>query len=782
MHEYIDRINSWFGDKAHDFIRWRWAILVAVGMLVGLSAGGLQELYVDNSNESFFLETDPMLMANRYFEELFGNEEFIYVLVEADDVFTPEILRLLRDLGQDLLDNLPFAKEVTSLTSVEYLENSGNTILIEDLIREEIPREPARLESIRSKALSKPAYVDKIVSADSRMAALLVSFYPIPPSKEGAADLRKTIVPAFREVMARPAYQGYRIHAVGVPILDYEIDEVMIEEMGKFGLLAVVVGALLLIVLLRGFIGVAGPFLVMISSVLILLGCQGYLGIPLTMISNIIPTMIMVISVSYSIHVMSFFRAHFTETGKRRESISFSLRHSGWPCLFTALTTATGFASFVLTPIKPVREMGVLISVGALLTYVMVMLVVPAMLSFGRDRKPGHASGVPVDQGAMQGFLRWLAGFVERRSLLVGMVSILVILLFCLSMTRLKVESDFLEFLGSEVSVVKDALYVMDRMGGIHSYEILIDTGEEDGVKDPEVLKALERLEAFCLHYPSASMAMSVTTMLKEIEQALEGGDPASYRIPETRERIAGDLLLYELSGGETLEDWVDYEYRHLRLSVLAMVIGTSGAEREFQEIEAYAKDVFPEGTRITVTGDMPLMVKMANYVTQGQIRSISLALVVIMIMMMSVFGSVSAGLIAMAPNIVPVIVSLGCMAISGAPLDFMTMMVSPIVIGIAVDDTIHYVNHYRQEFYRTGSYSEANRLTFRYVGRAITLTTIVLCCGFSIMGLSKVCTIKNFGIFGTIAIFTALITDYFVTPVLIMKLKPFGKPANHGD
>ncbi len=776
MSKNIEKINRWFEKRAGDIIRWRWVIFALTFAFIGLSVIGIQQLYIDSSNESFFIEDDPMMVTKRNFEDVFGNEEFIYILIEAEDVFAPEVLKFIRALGEDLKENLPFAREVISLASVEYVEASEEAILVHDLVGKDVPTEPAAIESIRQKALSKPAYIDKIVSSDSKMAGILVFFDPIPPSQKGASDLRKTIAPAFKKIMANPTYQEYTIHAAGVPIVDYELDALIIEELIKFGLLSLIVAITLLIFLFRSVTGMSAPASVLAATAIIILGVQGFLEIPLNMMSNILPVVIMVVSISYSVHVMSFFRQHFAVTGRRHDSLSFALKHAGWPCLFTAITTAAGFASFMVVPIKPLKEVGLLISFGVLLAYVMVIIIVPAMLSFGKDHLPEGERGSVKGDGMLQTFLLWLAGLVERRPLPIGIIFLAVIIVFGFSITRLKIDSDFVSALGKNIPIVQDILYVGDRMGGLYSYEILIDTGEADGIKDPEILKAVDKLQAFCEQYPAISISMSITDIVKDTEQVLNGGDTAFYRIPETPGKIAQGLLLYEMSGGEFLEEWVDYEYRRLRVSAQATYTSISENERQFREIEAYAAEIFPDGTRVSLTGAIPLMIRMASYVTTGQIRSILVAFAVIMIMMMVVFGSIKTGLIAMIPNLLPVVVVLGYMGLTGIPLDFMTMMIAAIVMGIAVDDTIHYINHFRLEFYRTGSYSEANRHTFRYVGRAITFTTIVLVAGFSIIGLSRITSLRNFSLFSAVAILTALLADYFVTPVMIMTFKPFGK------
>ena len=234
-------------------------------------------------------------------------------------------------------------------------------------------------------------------------------------------------------------------------------------------------------------------------------------------------------------------------------------------------------------------------------------------------------------------------------------------------------------------------------------------------------------------------------------------------------------LLLYEMSGGTEAENWVDYDYTTLRISAEVGDFLAKEFEKQWDYLETRTKELFPDA-KLGIVGVAVQFSTMSMYITRGQIRSLLIALIIITILMMIVFNSVKTGLIGMIPNIAPAIFAGGLMGYFRTPLDFMTMIIGPMILGLAVDDTIHFINHCKLEFWRTGSYEKAIRETFRTVGKALFMTSLILVLGFVAYTTSLDKMYLRLGIYTIVAILAALLADFFVTPILIMLVKPFGK------
>ncbi len=790
--------------------------------LVVVSSLGLERLTMDSSNDSFFSANDETMIDNQKFKDLFGNEEFVFVFIEADEVFAARTLQNIRDLTEDLEANLPFTKEVISITNVEFIDAFGDELKIHDLIPDEIPQDEAVLQQIREKVMLKKVYVDRLITRDGKKTGIIISFERLPryvylpvaddfvpldqakwPAEKiilahqifsetqarehpelaltKVADSRKLIFPALNVIIQRHEQPDFKIYATGVPVMDFEVDRITTEEGGKFGLWALVISLVLLFLIFRQFIAVLSPFMVLLSTMIILFGVMGWLAIPVSLMSMIIPILVLVISVSYSIHVIHHFQHGCQETGSRIDANRYTFEQTAWPCFVTAATTMMGFASFVVVPIIPIRDVGIICSLGVFMTYLLVMILIPIAFSFGKEKVDGKSRTKSSIFFSQSEIMTGLADWVIRKNRLVMGIAFLIVLLLSIFSIQMRLESDFLKMMGDKSKIVEDMHHITQHLGGMYSYEVMIELPEDDAAKEPAVLKALDSLSTIVSGWKSTTLSASIIDILKDMNMTMHQNDSLQFIIPDTRESIAQYFLLYEMSGGEGVEDWVDYDYRILRLSVQTAEVSSS-ISTNFSALKASAKQLFPAGTKITIAGDIPIGLKVMDTLSWGQIYSIFLALVVITITMILIIKSVRIGLISMIPNIIPIIAVAGMMGLLNIPLDLFTIMIAPMIIGIAVDDTIHYMLHFKQEYEIDKSYFRSNRETFHKVGKAIVFTSVILIFGFMMFGFSEVRSLTYLGILSSIGILAALLADLFVTPILFVTLKPFdngGKKRN---
>ena len=316
------------------------------------------------------------------------------------------------------------------------------------------------------------------------------------------------------------------------------------------------------------------------------------------------------------------------------------------------------------------------------------------------------------------------------------------------------------------------------KVGAMWSYDVTLKFDEKDKAKDPEILKNLDLLAAEISKFPAVKRASSLADIVKDLNQVMHSDNPQYYTIPDNQELVSQLLLLYEMSGGTEAENWVDYDYTILRVSADIDDFEAKEFEKQWNYLERRTNELFPDA-KYGIVGTAVQFSTMATYITKGQIRSLLIALIVITILMAIVFNSVKTGLIGMIPNIAPAIFAGGLMGYFGTPLDMPTMIIGPMILGLAVDDTIHFINHCKLEFWRTGNYRKAIRETFRIVGKALFMTTLIIVLGFVAYLTSVDKMYFNLGIYTIVAILAALLADFFVTPVLILWVKPFGKEKN---
>lgn len=777
-------INAWFARRAVGLIRYRWYFLAGFALILGAAFYGSTLIKVDVSNESSFLPNDPIRQETRKFEELFGNDQFVAVMVENENLFSRETLVKLRDLHQELYDSVPFAEKVTSLIDVEFIQGTEYGMSIEQIVPGDIPESTEALQEIRKLAFSKKNFRERLISSDGTQTWIMVKLLPFPEDWEkDYEDYPQLMVgSAVDRILGKEKYADLNPRGTGMPYLAHEKREYFEKETARVMGLALLMAVLVLAVALRSFKGVLIPLITAFSSIMIVNGLIGFSGIEVDNMVMVFPVLIgLAVALAYSIHIYSFFKRNFLKHGSRKGAIIHAVSEMGWPVFFTALTTVSALLSFLFIPIKTVRFIGLVTAAVVATTYFVIIVLMPALLSFGRDRMP-HPVYTSNGGTFFERKLSQLGDWVISHTKIIAPVYLLITAVLIVGMTRVEADIDIRKNIGLKVPYVHELFEVTQtELGALYSYDVVVDLGEPGRAKDPEVLKGLETLSSEIETFPLTKRTHSLLEIIKDMNQVLNEDDPEAYALPDNREMIAQLLLLYENAGGTESEYWVDYDYRHLRIQVQMDNMRASEARDEYRQIEESAASLFP-GASISIVGTMPQFMKMIFYIIHGQVISFCIAFLIITIILMVVFGSVKIGLIGLIPNITPAIVIGGILGFAGIPLDTSTVIIMPMILGLAVDDTIHFINHGKLEFSRTGSYRSSITRTFGTVGVALFYTTLILVAVFLIYMTSEVKTYFNTGLLAISGIVSALLADYLVTPGLFRVFRIFGnekeKPA----
>jgi predicted RND superfamily exporter protein len=787
----FERIGGWSYDH-------RWIVLSICILLLGACALAAWGVRFDNSFEAYFDQSDPTYSAYLQFREDFGSDEISYILYEAPTLahgpWDLEVMRKIQKLTEALEEDLPFVKEVTSLANVEFLEGIPDGIKIYDLL-DEFPESQEALLEIKGRVLDKPMYVGGLASRDGQYAAIVIemeksSIDPLEEIKldpEGGTRLDNLYPQAthhrIEEILARPEYEGIQFHHTGdVPLNTVYNIITMSESAVLGGICFALVGALLLFFFRRP-MGVIGPLAVVTLSILISIALVNLVDWELDLFFGMLPTLLIAVGVADSVHILSEFRAYHAELGDRREAVRRTLYLVGTPCLLTSLTTATGFASMTIAPIKAISHFATYSAVGVLAAFLLSVTLLMVFLSFGRKTLGREATEQEKLQAKGGRFFKVVLEAVarfdirHRRSILVFFSALFIF--SGLGIARLRVDSNFLTDFSGEVPIRKITTFVDNTMGGTGSFVYLFDTGVPDGIKEPEVLREIERLQAEAdRQSPLIMKTYSIVDVLKDINRSFHDGDRAYQVLPETRELVAQYLLLYEMSGGEELEEYVSSDYSRASLELRCKLVGTSRLVELVEHLDAYLQAEPLEASTASMTGMGALWVKLMDYITQSQIRGFLLAFTAIAAMMCFLLKSLKIGLVCMIPNLSPVVLTLGVMGWLGIPLDYNKLLIAAVAIGISVDDTIHHVTRYIHEFLESGDYEQALYASMRDVGRALLITSAVLVVGFLVLLFSVMDSQASFGVLLATTIAVALIADFFLMPALVMTLELFGPSA----
>ncbi|MBR4385946.1 MAG: MMPL family transporter [Treponema sp.] len=782
----IKKLNSLFRRLGEFQLKYRWFYLASILLVTVFCCLGLRQLDLSSSEEEWFDDWDNIKIAQDHFEDMFGADDSVMALIQADDVFDREVLEAIDKIGKRLEAEVPYAKSVTSLTELSIPQGTveGFEIIspLEDFCDNNYSDEEIRQK--KEYILSRESLCNNLVSDDAKETWIILQ---LENYSEPMTQAMNKIVPPARAILTSPEFQSdkFTIKPTGLSYTEYEESETTEKEISIRIGIGFCVMILCLLIFMRSLRGVIVPCIATVGAIGSVLGLNGWLKIQGDDQMVALPVLLsMALSIGYAIHYVNSFRLHFRRSGKRKQSVLDSMEESGWPIFFTVITTVAGLISFLFADIRPLRWVGGCAASCVFAVYVYVIILIPIFLSFGKDGKAASASDIAAMEGATKTdlALEKFGSKIIRRSAIVLIISLAVIAGMIPGIPRTQVNMDYTEMMGERTEFVKRLLSILrGKLGSQYSYNVLVEYEDADAFKSSENMKKLDVLSAKLGSLDTTKVSgnkprvTSITKIIKEMNRTLNEDSPSAYVIPEDDDLLTQEMFLYEISGGDDLYDWISDDYRNAYIHIEMNGYEAKKITRTLDQVKAYANEVFPDA-KTSVVGEVVNYAIMNGKLVKGELKSFLGSFVLILILMSFAFGSLHTGLIAMIPNIAPVIMIGGVMGYLGISLDMITMTTMPMILGIAVDDTIHFTNHIKFFFEKGLSYKDAVLTSYREIGKTMGMTTIILCSMFLVLSFSVMNCLARLGYLSIIGLVSALIADYTLTPVLIFLTKPFGK------
>lgn len=783
-------LNRIFARIAVSCARHPRAVLVfAVGLLAaGLFGASLARQ--DNSLDAYFLESDSSYRFYKEYIEEFSSDEVIYLLYEAPQaehgIFDLDVMRKVGRLTDTLEREIPFARKVTSLANAEFIEARGDEVEIHALLSDLDNTPQAELLRLRDVALGKPLYVNSIISADGRYGAIVVEMTRNstdaidklrhdPNGGDGLANLYPQVPNvALEAILARPEYEGIRFWVSGDVPMNTAYNELIGADIGN-----ITVATLLLVALMSMlFLGVRpmglfAPLLVVLMALVLTVGLMGYAGLRINLFFLMVPTLICAMGVAQCVHMVLSWQRERDLTTDAIEAVRRTVIRIGVPCLLVAVTDAVGFLGMAVSELRALSEMAWYSSFGVMMTFVLALT-----LLFAIAARTKQSAGIARPTVAVLWLRRVMVRLAElniRHSRLLLTVFALVTLFALVGLSKLRVDFNFMEEFKPEIEWRKDTEKINDVMGGLLSVVYVFDTGATDGIKSVELLRQVEALQKVADSQAVVQDSVTVVDILKELNQAFHGGDAAYYKLPEDSETLAQLLLVYELSGGKEMNDVLNLDRSKTALQVRLKMVAASEVREFIGAMQRYLDEHPQDGVSVEVSGVGLLWVQMAQYISDTQLQGYAVTFGTIALFMILAFGSVRLGLLAMGLNLFPIALTLGLMGWLGWHLDYFRLLLATIAIGIAVDDTMHFVSSFKHEFDLCGRYDEALRRAMPEIGPAMVAMTAILLVAFSSYHASSLAVVASFGTLLAFTIGMALVADLLLLPGLLMWLKPLG-------
>jgi len=753
--------STWAERYAAAVLRHRWTVLLALALISAVAAGFVPRVGFDTSIESWVRRDDPALVTYRAFIDRFAADEITVIGVFADDVFTPRVLAAVRVIT-DAAAHAPYVHRVHSLTNVDVATGDADGVVLGPLI-DRLPSTPEEAQTLRDRALASPLIAGLLVAPDARATAVVVESTPEVKGFREKAEL----VDALRAIVA-PYAGAMEIRLAGAPPLHDALLRHTRADMRVIGPASAALIALCLYLAFGSVVAVGLALAVVAIAFLWLGGVMGAFGVDLDVVSIELPPVVLAVGIADAIHLLVEHRREVSG-GAGRDAVRTALARLLVPCFFTSATTAAGMLSLLTSDVRPIRNYGWEAAVAVAATFLLSVTLLPILM----EMVMGHTTARRESPAAraLAHLVAWLVRITARRSRAITVGAVAVGLVAVTAVGRLQVGGNMLHYFPPGDPVRESTERIDAALGGSAALELMVTTAPE-GLKEPSILRRVDRLAEWLRHGPVATKVVSVVDHLTEMNRVFTGDPVSGNVIPATRNLVAQFYLLLEQA--DDLDGLVQGDYSVGRMTAR---VRFSDAERLTAALEESEPDRAAEhdgaGLSVTTTGYIKVMVEIEGYLVASQVRSLTAAFALVVVLLGLVLRSARLALFAMIPNVVPIVMGLGFMALAGIPLDPGTVMIGGVAMGLVVDDTVHFLVRLRREARAGTALDVSVRRTLEQVARPILATSVTLAAGFGVMTVASFSPNAHFGAVTAVVILLALIGDLVVLPAALLWLRP---------
>lgn len=758
---------------ARIILRNRILILVLIaGFTVFL---GLQweNMRFSNSQANLLPDDHPVNIEYQSFLKEFGEEGNAIVFAVKDSaLFTPENFKRWNKFSKQI-DAFPEVDFVLSTDNLQELvrDKDENQFVLEPLIKSEL-NSKQEVDSLRRHLFNDlPFYNRLLFNKESgtirTIANLDKDIVNTSVRKDFILRDLTNLITDFEEET------GLDMHVSGMPYIRTMNSQNIIDEIGKFILAALGVTSLIFFFFFRSFRATFISMSVVIVGVMWAFGVLGLLQYEITVLTALIPPLIIVIGIPNCIFLINKYQQEVKKHGNQALSLQRVISKIGNATLMTNMTTASGFATFIITDSKLLKEFGIVASINIIGIFILSLLIIPIVYSFMSLPKTKHLKH--LNKRWIDTFVNWMERIVRERRISVYIVSIILLVVSIIGIYQINISGSPIEDMPKNAGFFKDIRFFEQEFDGIMPVEIIVDTKRPKGVLKSSTLKSMDQLGEVIEEIPELSKPVSVVNLVKYSKQAFYNGIPKYYQLPTTQENnFIMDVARKSSGNSNLLKNFVDSTGQTARITTFMKDVKTSRMETIEAKLKENINKYFPpDRYDVYMTGSALLFLKGTKYLVKNLVMSLALAIGLIALFMAYLFRSFRMIIISLIPNLLPLVVTAGVMGFAGVPIKPSTILVFSIAFGISVDDTIHFLAKYRQELIvNKWRIQKSVYAALRETGVSMFYTSIVLFFGFSVF------VISNFG--GTVALgalvsatlLFAMLANLILLPSLLLSLE----------
>jgi len=707
------------------------------------------------------------------FLDTFGEEGNLIIYGVKDSLlFSPSNFSAWNVLSKEL-GQAPEVDLTLSIGDLQKLKKRTDSIGFEmvPLVRDSILSEK-QLKKLQYELFEKlPFYNGLVYSPDKksvRTAVYLKKDIVNTPARK--IFIEQVLIP---KIAAFEKQTGMKVYTSGMPYIRTLNSQNIIDEIGMFIGAAVIVTSIIFFFFFRSYRATFISMITVIIGVLWAFGILGLLKYEITVLTALIPPLIIVIGIPNCIFLINKYHQEIKQHGNQAKSLQRVIAKVGNATLMTNVTTASGFATFILTNSQLLKEFGIVASICIIAIFLLCLLIIPIVYSFMAVPKNKHLNH--LNKRWINRFVDWMENKVRHNRIAIYMISIGLLCVSIIGIYNIKISGSLVEDMPKKTEFFKSIRFFEKEYKGIMPLEILVDTKRKKGVMKLATLKRMNELQEYIEDFPEFSQSLSVVDLVKYSKQAYYNGNPEYYQLPNSQERSF--ILSYAKSSTKDtnlLKSYVDSTGQFARITTFMKDIGTERFDRIEEDLKAKALKIFPQDRyNVSFTGKALLFQKGTKYLVKNLIISLSLAILLIALFMAWMFRSFRMILVSLIPNLLPLIITAGLMGFLGVPIKPSTILVFSIAFGISVDDTIHFLAKYRQELIANNwKIKKSVYAALRETGVSMFYTSIVLFFGFSVFTISSFGGTVALGALVSVTLVFAMLANLMLLPSLLLSLE----------
>lgn len=707
------------------------------------------------------------------FLKVFGEEGNLIVLgIKDPTLFTVEKLNAWNQLADDF-KKFPEVETVLSIKDLQKLvkNTEQETFELEPFITDSV--HSAEEISVLEKQLFEqyPFYDNFLFNKETKTIRTAIylkkEIVNTPQRKDFVLNDLEPIITKFESA------QNMDVRVSGMPYIRTLNAQIIVDEIPWFIGAALFMTSLIFFLFFRSFRATFISLIVVCFGVMWTFGILGLLNYEITVLTALIPPLIIVIGIPNCIFLINKYQHEVKLHGNKAKSLQRVITKVGNATLMTNLTTASGFATFILTESTLLKEFGIVASLSIVGIFILCVLIIPIIYSFLPYPKERHLEH--LNRRWIGGFVSWIERMVKGHRIAIYFTSVAVLAISIIGIFQIKISGSLIEDMPKKTEFFKDIRFFEQEFSGIMPLEFMIDTKRKKGVMKLSTLKRMEELEEVIEETHELSRPISVVSLVKYSKQAYYNGNPEYYQLPTSQENSF--ILSYaknSSSEANLLKNFVDSTGQYARITTFMKDIGTDKMERIEENLENKIKKVFPsEQYNVIMTGKALVFQKGTTYLVKNLAISLSLAIILIALFMAYMFRSLRMILVSLIPNLLPLVITAGLMGYFGVPIKPSTILVFSIAFGISVDDTIHFLAKYRQELKANNwKVKKSVYAALRETGVSMFYTSIVLFFGFSVFTISSFGGTVALGALVSVTLLFAMLSNLLLLPSLLLSLE----------